>query len=198
MRDLHPGLSTLLNRNGLKHGMKYSFTPTQHARTCCGSTGHPASSQETGQRSHITLDFITRVLKSIYGCQTIHHFLSQNRLLRKFPTSFNSAVGKTLKGQYGEPQDWQWTSNAEASVGCSCEKANRVQIAKDPRTLSQLGYLCVPPAVIKMSSHSSVLPVTLLCLVVTEQKAIRLLSLLILRARYFSTNPSLVFHINAS
>lgn len=112
--------------------------------------------------------------------------------------SFNSAVGKTLKGQYGEPQDWQWTSNAEASVGCSCEKANGVQIAKDPRTLSQLGYLCVPPAVIKMSSHSSVLPVTLLCLTVTEQKAIWLLSLLILRARSASTNPSLVFHINAS
>lgn len=198
MRDLHPGLSTLLNRNGLKCGMKYSFNCPTHARTCCGSTGHPASSQETRQRSHVTLDFVTEVLKSIYGCQTIHHFPSQNCLIWKFPTNFNSAIGNILKGQCGEPKDWQCSSNTEVSVGCLCEKANRIQIAKDLRILSQLGYLCVLPAVVKISPHLSVLPVTLLHVVVPQQKEIWLLSFLKFRAWYASTNPSVVFHVNAS
>ena len=137
-------------------------------------------------------------MKSICGCPTIHRFPSQSCLIRKFPTGSNSAVEKILKGQYGEPQDWQHSSNTEVSGGCSCEKANRIQTAKDPRIWSQLGYICVLLAVIKMSPHPSLLPVTLPCVIVPEQKEIWLLSFLKFRAWYVSTNPSVVFHINAS
>lgn len=83
-------------------------------------------------------------------------------------------------------------------MGCSCEKANRIQIAKDPRTGSQLGYLCVLPAVIKVSPHPSVLPVTLIRVFVPKQKEIWLLGLLILGAPYARTKPSLAFHTNVS
>lgn len=116
------------------------------------------------------------------------------KLSWKFPSSSNSAVGKILKERCGEPKDWQLSSNTEVSVGCSCER----QIAKDPRILSQLGYLCGLSAVIKMSLHPSILLVPLLSGAVPEQKAIRLLHFLPFRAWSASKDPSVVFQINAS
>lgn len=107
------------------------FHPHTYARACCGSTGHPVSSQETRQRSYITLDFITAVLKSIYECQIIHHFPSQKCLIRKFPTSFNTAIGKILKGQCEGPKAVNIPLILRLFVGCLCKKGNRIQIAKD-------------------------------------------------------------------
>lgn len=72
------------------------------------------------------------------------------------------------------------------------------QIAKDPRILSQLGYLCVLSALIKMSLHPSGLLVPLLSGGVPEQKEIWLLLFLELRAWSASKDPSVVFQINAS
>lgn len=76
------------------------------------------------------------------------------------PSSSNSAVGKILKEQWGEPKDWQPSSSTEVSAGCSVKGK---QTAKDPRILSQLGYLCVLPALIEMSLHPSVSPLAVCC-----------------------------------
>lgn len=72
------------------------------------------------------------------------------------------------------------------------------QIAKDPRILSQLGYLYVLPALIKVSQHPGVLLVPLLSGGVPEQKEIWLLLFLEFRAWNASKDPSVVFQINAS
>lgn len=174
--------------------MKYFFTPTHtHARACCESTGHPVSSQETRQSSHITLDFIMGVLKSIYGCQTIHHFPSQSSAENSHP-ALTVLLGRFYKSSEVNPR----TGNLSLTLGFLWDAPVKgKQIAKGSKILSQLGYLCVLPALTKISLHPSILLVSLMS-GVPEQKEIWLLLFLEFRAWSASKDPSAVFQINAS
>lgn len=133
------------------------------------------------------------VLKSIYGCQTIHHFPSQSSAENSHPT-LTVLLGRFYKSSEVNPR----TGNLSLTLGFLWDAPVKCkQIAKGSKILSQLGYLCVLPALTKISLHPSILLVSLMS-GVPEQKEIWLLLFLEFRAWSASKDPSAVFQINAS
>lgn len=111
------------------------FHPHTYARACCGSAGHPVSSQEMRQSFHITLDFITGVLKLLYGCQTsIITFHPKTVSSKDSQLALTVLLGRLYKGNVENPKTgsvpltlkFLWDACVESKQDTDCKRS------KDP------------------------------------------------------------------